>query len=196
MERDGPQWLKEHVELATVVLTLVGYAAVAGTFAGLLPIYPDIGERGVNLLGHAIAVVNLGATVCLVAGWRWIKGGDVRKHALAMTAAFVLILLFLLLYLPKVGGGGEKQLAESTPDAIALAYFAMLAIHILLSAVAMPVVVYAFLLGVSHSPAELRDSLHPRIGRIAAASWTLSLVLGVVTYVILNHVYGYDFVPA
>lgn len=193
---DGPRWLKENVRLATAVLTLVGYGAVAATFAGALPIYPDIGESGVNALGHAIAVVNLAATLCLVAGWRYVKRGEIEAHAKSMTAAFGLILLFLLLYLPKVGGGGEKELAEAAPDLVALAYFAMLAIHILLSALAMPVVVFAFLLGVSHSPAELRDSLHPRIGRIAAASWTLSLVLGVVTYVILNHVYGYEFVPA
>jgi putative membrane protein len=192
---DGPAWLKDNVVAATAILTLVGYAAVIGTFEGFVPIYPDIGEQGVNLLGHAIAVVNLAATACLLAGWRYVKQGKIEAHAKSMTAAFGLILLFLLLYLPKVGGGGEKRLVDSVPDPIALGYFAMLAIHIILSAIAMPVVVYAFLLGISHTPAELRDSLHPRVGRIAAASWVLSLVLGVVTYVVLNHVYGYEFVP-
>jgi len=193
---DAPPWLKDNVLLATAVLTAVGYAAVAATFAGALPIYPDIGEAGVNYLGHAIAVVNAAATVCLLAGWRYIRRNEVSKHAASMTAAFALILLFLVLYLPKVGGGGEKRLVDSVPDPIALGYFAMLAIHIVLSAVAMPVVIYAFLLGISHTPTELRETNHARIGRIAAASWVLSLVLGVVTYVVLNHVYGYDFVPA
>ncbi|GAB3679772.1 DUF420 domain-containing protein [Salinarchaeum chitinilyticum] len=196
LQGDGPSWLKDNVTAATAVLTLVGFVAVIGTFEGLIPFYPNFGERGVNWLGHAIAVVNLAATACLIAGWRYVKRGEIEKHAKSMTAAFGLILLFLTLYLPKVGGGGEKRLVESVPDPIALGYFVMLAIHIVLSAVAMPVVIYAFLLGISHTPAELRDSLHPRVGRIAAASWVLSLVLGVVTYVILNHVYGYDFAPA
>ncbi|WP_259370370.1 DUF420 domain-containing protein [Salinarchaeum laminariae] len=192
---DGPSWLKDNVAAVTAVLTVVGYVAVIGTFEGLFPVYPNIGRNGVDLLGHAIAVVNLAATVCLIAGWRYVKQGKIDAHAKSMTAAFGLILLFLLLYLPKVGGGGEKRLVESVPDPIALGYFVMLAIHIILSAVAMPVVVYAFLLGISHTPAELRESLHPRIGRIAAASWILSLVLGVVTYLILNHVYSYEFTP-
>jgi putative membrane protein len=193
---DGPSWLKGNVTEVTAILTLVGFVAVVGTFEGWFPFYPNFGERGVNWLGHAIAVVNLAATACLIAGWRYVKRGEIDKHARSMTAALGLILLFLVLYLPKVGGGGEKRLVESVPDPIALGYFVMLAIHILLSAIAMPVVIYAFLLGISHTPAELRDSLHPRIGRIAAASWVLSLVLGVVTYVILNHVYGYEFAPA
>lgn len=191
----GPRWLKDNVTVATVICTAIGYALVAGTFAGWIPFYPDIGEAGVDLLGHAIAVVNASATICLVAGWRWIRRGEVRRHAQAMTGAFGLILLFLGLYLPKVGGGGQQYLADATPDPIALAYVVMLAIHVFLSAVAMPVVVYAFLLGVSHTAAELRDTNHARVGRIAAASWVVSLVLGVVTYVVLN-VYGADFTPA
>ena len=191
----GPSWLKANVTLATVIATAIGYALVAGTFQGWLPIYPSISEAGVNRLGHLIAVVNAAATICLLAGWYWIRQGKVRSHARAMTAAFGLILVFLVLYLPKVGGGGEKHLADAAPELIALGYFVMLAIHIVLSAVAMPVVVYALVLGVTHSASELRNTNHARVGRIAAASWVLSLVLGVVTYVLLNHVYGYEFVP-
>jgi len=60
-----------------------------------------------------------------------------------------------------------------------------------------PVVLYALLLGLTHTPAELRESTaHKRVGRVAASAWILSLTLGVVTYVLLNHVYGYEFVPA
>lgn len=191
----GPSWLKDNVFLATAILTAIGYALVAATFEGWIPFYPDIGEQGVNRLGHAIAVVNTAATICLVAGWYWIRQGKERAHARAMTTAFGLIVLFLVLYLPKVGGGGEKYIADAVPELVALGYLAMLAIHILLSALAMPVVVYALLLGVTHSTAELRDTRHARVGQIAAASWILSLVLGVVTYVVLNHVYGYEFVP-
>ncbi|MFB6176803.1 MAG: DUF420 domain-containing protein, partial [Halobaculum sp.] len=33
-----------------------------------------------------------------------------------------------------------------------------------------------------------------KVGRIAAGSWLLSLTLGVVTYVLLNWVYAYEFV--
>ena len=192
----APRPIKQNVGAITVALTLAGYALVAATFEGWLPIYPDISEAGVNLLGHAIAVVNTIATISLALGWYWIRKGEVRKHRTAMTTAFGLIVLFLFLYLPKVGGGGEKYLSDAVPELAALGYFVMLAIHIVLSVLAMPVVLYAILLGATHTPTELADTPHARVGRIAAASWILSLVLGVATYVILNHVYGYEFVPA
>lgn len=197
----GTNPIKEHVTAVTVLLTVVGYGLVAATFQGLVPIYPDIGESGVNTLGHAIAVVNTAATITLVLGWRAIRRGETTKHRNYMITSFVLIVLFLLLYLPKVGGGGEKEFVLSasyafvpTWDWIYPAYLTMLAIHILLSVVAMPVVLYALMLGATHSPSELRETPHRKVGRIAAGSWILSLVLGVLTYLLLNHLYAYEFV--
>ncbi|WP_338045756.1 DUF420 domain-containing protein [Natronorubrum tibetense] len=175
----------------TIVLSIVGYALVIGTFVLDLPIYPDLTLEQINLLTHAIAVINVAATVLLVAGWYWIRAGEVEKHRLAMIGAFALILLFLVVYLLRVGGGGDKIF--DGPTLVRYAYLIMLAIHILLSIVAVPVVLYALILGLTHTPAELRETSHARVGRIAAASWVLSLVLGVVTYLLLNHIYSYEF---
>jgi putative membrane protein len=107
-----------------------------------------------------------------------------------MLTAFGLILLFLVLYLVKIGGGGEKTIDAS--GLVYYAYLVMLAIHIVLSAVSVPVVVHAVVLGLTHSPTELRETAHARVGRIAAAAWSLSLALGIVTYLMLNHVYGVE----
>ncbi len=67
----------------------------------------------------------------------------------------------------------------------------MLAVHVILSAISVPVVVHAVVLGLTHSVPELRESAHARVGRIAVAAWGLSLFLGLVTYVMLNHIYGW-----
>jgi putative membrane protein len=188
---------REHPAAVTALLSVVGYGVVIGTFAGLVPetVFPDLTLAQVNLLTHAIAGVNATTTILLVAGWYWIRAGEVRKHAHAMTTAFGLILLFLVLYILKIGGGGTKEIvATGLPY---YAYLAMLAVHIILSIVAVPVVLYALVLGLTHTPAELRTQTpHKRIGRIAAASWIVSLTLGVVTYVLLNHVYGWEFVDS
>jgi hypothetical protein len=49
-------------------------------------------------------------------------------------------------------------------------------------------------LGLTHTPEELRkETPHRTVGQLAAGSWILSLSLGVVTYVLLNWVYGYEF---
>jgi len=188
------QQARERPLAATAVLSAVGYALVVAAFSGAVPIFPEIGEGTVDLLSHAIAVVNALATVSLAAGWYWIRRGEVRKHRAAMLTAFALILVFLLLYLPKVGGGGEKHFVG--PELVRTGYLIMLAIHIVLSVVAVPVVLYAVVLGLTHTPAELRNTAHARVGRIAAGTWILSLTLGVVTYVLLNHLYDSTFVPA
>ncbi|MFC7076392.1 DUF420 domain-containing protein [Haloarcula halophila] len=172
----------------TAVVSIVGYALVFGAFGDLLPL-PDISNQAVILLSDAIAVVNAGALAAILVGVYFIKSGQVKRHRAAMLTAFTLILAFLVLYLVKVGGGFEKEILAS--GAVWTAYIVMLAIHILLSAISVPVVVHAVVLGLTHTPAELRETAHARVGRIAAAAWSLSLFLGLVTYVMLNHVYGW-----
>ena len=175
----------------TAVLSLIGYALVFGTFAGVVPIYPDVTREGVVLLGDAIAVVNAFALLSILLGYRFIRNGEVRKHRTAMLTAFALILVFLALYLTKIGGGGFEK-AILAGGIVWVLYIVMLAIHIVLSAVSVPVVLYAVVLGLTHSPADLERTAHARVGRIAVAAWSLSLFLGLVTYVMLNHVYSWE----
>jgi putative membrane protein len=190
--------VKDHPLAVTGVLSVVGYVFVLGTFAGVVDLFPPIGEETVLLFSDAIAVVNSLALIALLVGYGLIRRGDVRRHRAAMLTAFTLILAFLVLYLWKVGGGFEKaiviresQFLGSYAGIIEPIYLAMLAIHILLSAVAVPVVIYPVVLGLTHTPAELAETAHARVGRIAVASWSLSLFLGVVTYFLLNHVYSW-----
>ena len=184
----GPQLAREHPRAVSAALTVVGYVVVIGTLYVGLPIYPTISEGTVDLLSHAIAVVNSITIVTLAAGWYWIRNDEVDRHRLAMIAAFTLILVFLVLYLLKTGGGGRKDVLAGAP--LRTAYLAMLGIHIFLSIVAVPFVLYALTLGATHTPAELRETSHATVGRLAAASWLVSLVLGIVTYVMLTYFYG------
>ena len=184
--------------VVTAAISVVGYALVIGAFAGVLP-FPDVGLDTVNLLSDLIAVVNTAALVSILLGVRYVKRGEIRKHRAAMLSAFGLIMLFLVLYLTKVGGGFEKrivieeaQLFAAYADIVEPVYLAMLAVHVLLSVLAVPVVLHAVVLGLTHSPSELPETAHPRVGRIAAAAWSLSLALGVITYVLLNHVYSWE----
>lgn len=190
---------RDHPRAVTAVLSVVGYALVIAAFAGALPLFPDLSRDTVILLSDLIAVVNSVALTALLAGWWFIRRGEVRRHRAAMLTAFALICLFLVLYLTKVGGGFEKsfvvhegQFLAEYAGIVRPAYLVMLAVHILLSVLAVPVVLYAVVLGLTHSPQELRGTAHARVGRIAAASWSLSLFLGVVTYVMLNHVYAWE----
>lgn len=174
----------------TAVLSAVGYVLVGGALYGFLPIFPELSRDTVDLFGHLIAGINLLALSALLLGWRAIRRGEVRRHRAAMLTAFSLIVVFLVLYLWKTGGGFEKAILATGPARIA--YLVMLAVHVGLSVVAVPVVLYAVVLGLTHTPAELEATHHARVGRVAVAAWSLSLALGVVTYVLLNHVYGWE----
>jgi putative membrane protein len=172
----------------TAVLSVVGFVLVVGTFAGWFDgVYPSLSADQVEFLAHLIAAINTTALLSLVAGVYFIKNRDIRRHRAAMVLAFTLILAFLVVYLLKVGGGFERELVAG--DAVRLVYLVMLAIHIFLSIVSMPLVLYVVLLGLSHSPAELTETRKARVGRIAASAWILSLFLGVVTYAMLNHAF-------
>ena len=188
---DARRQVRQRPVSVTVLLTVVGYALVIGTFVFDLPLYPDLTNTQVTWFTHAIAGINAVTTVLILAGWYWIRTGQVRKHRAAMIGAFSSILLFLVVYLIRVGGGGEKLFVG--PELVRIAYLLMLVIHIVLSIIAVPVVLYVLILGLTHTPAELERTAHARIGRIAAASWILSLVLGLITYLMLNHIYNYEF---
>ncbi|MFP4625025.1 MAG: DUF420 domain-containing protein [Natronomonas sp.] len=184
----GPAFARDHPRLLALVLTLVGYVVVIGTLYVGLPIYPTISERTVDLLSHGIALVNSLTIVSLSLGWYWIRTDQVRKHRAAMILGFILILVFLVLYLLKTGGGGRKDILAGAP--LRSAYLGMLAIHIILSIVSVPLVLYAITLGLTHTPSELRSTPHATVGRIAVSAWIVSLVLGIVTYVLLTYYYG------
>ena len=186
--------VKRRPGATVLLLTGVGYGAVLGAFLvpGFQALFPDLSRATVEFLTHAIAAVNTLTIVTLSLGVYFIRRDEVRKHAASMITSFGLILVFLGMYVPRVAGGGTKYFVG--PDPAYYAYLIMLAIHILLSIVSVPVVLYAIVLGLTHTERELREETpHAKVGQVAAGAWLLSLVLGVIAYVLLNHVYDSTF---
>ena len=179
---------REHPRALAAVLTVVGYAVVVGTLYAETGIYPEISESTVDLLSHAIAIVNTATVGSLIAGIYFIRTDQIKKHRAAMITAFVLILVFLVMYLLKTGGGGRKEIVAGAP--LRSVYLGMLGIHIFLSVLAVPFVLYAITLGLTRTPAELKRTAHARVGRIAVTAWLVSLVLGIVAYLMLTFYYG------
>ena len=136
------QILKQNVIVSTGVASLAGYIIVIGNFLEIWPeiIFPDLTIWAINRLADVIAIVNLTALCCIIMGWYFIIKGDIKRHNQFMLASFGLILLFLVLYLTKVGGGGTKEFIG--PVLVRYVYLIMLAIHIGLSIAAVPLVIY------------------------------------------------------
>jgi putative membrane protein len=130
-------------------------------------------------------VLNAFALLLLLRGRAAIRAGDVRAHRRDMLAAAALISAFLVLYVTRVALGGTK--AFPGPAAVRLyLYLPVLAVHVLLSVVSVPLVVYNLVVGLSRPADAVGTTAHPRVGRAAVVLWSLSLALGIGVYVLLN----------
>lgn len=83
-----------------------------------------------------------------------------------MLVSVTLISLFLILYITRVALGGIK--AFPGPPGIRLyVYLPILIVHIGLSILSVPPVVYNLLIGLTYASADIPRTKHPQVGRIA-----------------------------
>lgn len=178
--------VRERVPELTGVLTVVSLALVFGAVGGYLPgsTLPRI-DGLVTAIPHLNALISACAIVTIVAGVRAIRRGNVARHRAAMLTATGLFALFLVLYLYRVSLEGPTTFTGPT-WLRQFFYLPMLAVHILLAMVCVPLVYYTLLLAVTHSVAELPGTNHPRVGRVAALFWLVSFTLGIAVYLLLH----------
>lgn len=167
--------------LAAVVYAILGYA-LSGEPPGSLS--PSLG-RLVALAPHLIAVINATALTSLLLGWRAIRRGQVAAHRRFMLTAAAFITAFLVLYVTRVTLGGTKAFPGPALLRTYL-YLPMLAVHILLSILSVPPVIYNVLVGLTRHQDAVALTAHPRVGRAAVAMWSVSLMLGLGVYLLLN----------
>ena len=182
--------LRERVPEATALLTVVSLALVFAAALGVVPsgLLPRAPEGVLDAIPPVNAVVSLVAIGTIVAGWRAIRRGNVRRHARLMTTSFGLFALFLVLYLYRVALLGPTPFPG--PAAVErFVYLPVLGVHILLAIVCVPLLYYVLLVAATRPTAEIYGSLHPRVGRAAASLWLVSFSLGVVVYALLYVVY-------
>ncbi|WP_435358725.1 DUF420 domain-containing protein [Haloarchaeobius sp. DFWS5] len=181
--------VKRNVPAVTAVLTVVSLALVIGAARQLIPksLLPAAPAWVLDAIPHVNAVISVVAIGVIVAGLRAIRAGDYQNHRKLMLTGVVLFVGFLVLYLYKVALLGPHEFQET--GLIHTVYLAILAIHMLLAIVCLPLLYYVLLLAWTHPMAELKDTRHPSIGRIAAPLWLVSFFLGFVVYLMLYQLF-------
>jgi len=172
---------------AALILTLIVYSVLAYALTSRPPLYlePSL-ARVVALLPHVITVVNAFALYFLLRGWQTVKAGRVRRHRAYMIAAAAFISIFLFLYVTRVVLGGTKAF-PGPPDVRLYLYLPALIVHIALSIVSVPLVIYNVYIGLTMDWRRIRTTTrHPQVGRIAVLLWSISLALGILVYLLLN----------
>jgi len=176
---------RNRVPELTGLLSVVSLALVFGAVLGVLPTAAlPAPEWVLDAIPHFNAVVSVVAIGTILGGVRAIRNGNIERHRRAMLSSLVLFAVFLVLYLYRVSIEGPTTFQG--PAALKqFVYLPILAIHILLAIVCIPLLYYVVLLALTRPVSELRDTNHPRIGRIAASLWLISFALGTVVYLLL-----------
>jgi putative membrane protein len=126
-----------------------------------------------------IAIFNGLSAIALVTGFVFIHRKQISRHRASMITAFVFSCLFLASYLTNHALHGDILFAGH--GAVRTVYLSILASHIVLSMVALPIILITFYLSLSG-----RFAQHKRIARFTFPIWLYVSVSGVVVYAMLE----------
>ena len=138
-------------------------------------------------VGDALATLNAGlnltSTALLLAGVRFIRRREVRKHRRCMIGAVAASGLFLVFYVVRFSLTGSHSFEGPVP--VRRVYLAVLLTHMVLAALVVPLVLRLLLL-----LRRGRFKAHRRLARWTFPIWLYVSVTGLFVYFMLYHAYG------
>lgn len=177
-----PNAVRDNVEAVAGLLSLVALALVFGAVLGALPASAlPRSDPLVAAVPHLNAAISVAAIAVISVGLRAIRSGDVRRHRRAMLVGLALFAAFLVLYLYRVSLVGPTHF-DGPAWIDRYLYLPLLAVHVSLAVVCVPLLNYVALLALTRPVAEIPATRHPRVGRVAVTLWLVSFALGVVVY--------------
>lgn len=139
-------------------------------------------EEIIPYLPHFQALLNTAATLLLTFGYYFIRGAKRNLHRNCMATALVISSLFMVSYLTYHAHVGYMPFAGQ--GAIRPFYFTLLASHVILAAVIVPLVLTTVLFAIKGD-----FNKHPRFARWTLPLWFYVSLSGVVIYLLGFHVY-------
>jgi len=136
----------------------------------------------VPYLPHFQALLNTTATLLLASGYHFIRDAKRNLHRNCMAAALVVSSIFMVSYLTYHAHVGYMPFAGQ--GIIRPFYFTLLASHVILAAVIVPLVLTTVFFAVKGD-----FNKHPRFARWTLPLWFYVSVSGVVIYLLGFHVY-------
>jgi uncharacterized membrane protein YozB (DUF420 family) len=124
------------------------------------------------------AALNATSTLFLLAGWRFIRRRDMRRHRFCMLSALTASALFLTSYVIYHANVGSVPYGGQ--GALRIVYFAILISHVLLAAAILPMALVTLSRALSR-----RFDRHRAIARWTLPIWLYVSVTGVVIYLML-----------
>jgi putative membrane protein len=162
----------------SVIATILVVSAAASALICWLVYFhtpTDVAHTQLRSLPLVNAVLNALATVALVTGYYEIRRRRILYHRASMFAAFFFSSIFLVSYLVNFTLHGETHFNRFNPWWGF--YWKLLASHIVLSMIALPLILITFFLSLTG-----RFPAHRRLARWTFPIWLYVSVTGVVVY--------------
>ena len=167
------------------IATILAISAAATLFLfWLIYVHPAAASSSQYAFLPALnAVLNGLSATALLIGYTFIKSRRIAAHRAAMMTAFGFSTLFLVSYIAHHALHGDVRYPIHA--ALRSVYLPLLASHIILAIVALPLVLVTFFFSLSG-----RIPQHRKIARWTFPLWLYVSVTGVVTYVMLRLAQG------
>jgi putative membrane protein len=165
---------------------ILAVSAVATVFLfWLIYIHPaaDLGGARLAFLPALNALLNGLSAIALLIGFVLIRSRRIAAHRASMLAAFAFSTLFLVSYILHHALHGDVRYPVHA--ALRMVYLPLLASHILLAIVALPLILTTFFFALSG-----RILLHRAVARWTFPLWLYVSLTGVITYVMLRLAQG------
>jgi putative membrane protein len=163
------------------VAAIIAISAAASAFLFWLLYFhhaPTAYAQRLTFLPALNAIFNGLSAAALIIGFLYIRRRLIRQHRASMFTAFAFSSLFLISYITHHALHGDMLFAGHGP--IRTLYLSILASHILLSVIALPMILVTFFLSLSG-----RIPMHRRLARFTFPIWLYVSVTGVVVYAML-----------
>jgi putative membrane protein len=167
------------------VAAILAISAAASLFLfWLIYIHPAAAATGDYAFLPAMnAVFNGLSAIALLIGFSFIRAGRIREHRRSTITAFIFSTLFLVGYIAHHALHGDVRYPIHAD--FRTFYLWLLASHIILAVVALPMVLVTFFFSLSG-----RIPMHRKIARWTFPIWLYVSVTGVVTYIMLRLAQG------
>jgi putative membrane protein len=174
----------QNTSRAAIAAILVISAAATTFLFWLIYIHPAAASSGQYAFLPAVnALLNGLSATALLVGFACIRARRIAAHRASMITAFVFSTLFLVGYILHHALHGDVRYPAHAD--FRTFYLCLLASHIVLAVVALPLVLVTFFFSLSG-----RFSQHRKVARWTFPLWLYVSVTGVVTYVMLRLAQG------
>jgi len=161
-----------------MILGIIVLSAAASAFICWLVYFhapTDVAGTHLLFLPATNAALNALSTIALLTGFVFIRRREIGRHRAAMLTAFFFSSIFLVSYLVNFTLHGETRFPRGNP--MWHVYWPILASHIVLSTIALPLVLITFFFSLTG-----RFPQHRRIAKWTFPIWLYVSVTGVVVY--------------